>query len=148
MFSAGAIGAHFSDRYTPRIGDTNGDGRPDIFLQFKPDFVPITFDDMIVPIPVTGSGVGEFVLEQNAAGGFELRAPVSSAQRSTAMQSPSAQLTMQHGDYNADGQLDVLIRGSQSGMPGAQDAFVFAPLDNGAPPLAVSNIDATRSLCA
>ena len=62
----------FAKEFISRVGDLNGDGRLDIFLQEKkPKIVPIALDDMMIPIPLRPD-VGEFVLQQNSSGQFDL----------------------------------------------------------------------------
>src|SRR5688572_23734461 len=69
--SATASAVGFDDRYTVRTGDLNNDGRTDLYLKHNPRMAMIPLDDLIVPIPLPGD-VGEFVLQQNAAGNFDL----------------------------------------------------------------------------
>lgn len=126
LASLGATAAHFDTRYATRIGDLNGDGRTDVYLQYQPKVVPVSLDDLLVPIPTTRREVGEFVLQQNASGGFQAVA-LSSAQKSQVLQWPKSTMSTIVGDLNGDLQWDLYLQGASAAIPGAHDAFVFAP---------------------
>jgi hypothetical protein len=145
VLASSASAGDLLDKYTPKIGDLNGDGRSDIFLKYRADFGSIDLDGLPIPIPLSRSTVADFVLQQTPAGGFSSLAPLNPGQRAAASSWADAEMPLLQGDYNADGRLDVYLKATQSSITGAQDAIAFAPFDDGAPPLAVTSIDSERA---
>lgn len=132
---------HFDGRYSVHTGDLNGDGRTDLHVQHSPRFIPISLDDILIPIQRNRTEIDEFVLQQTASGGFDLISNLTPAQKNSVAQWPRATLERHLGDFNADGRVDMLIKGISTVVPGAQDAMVFAPLAGRGPPRAVRTVD-------
>jgi hypothetical protein len=132
----------FAKDFIARVGDLNGDGRLDIFLQQqKPKVVQISLDDLTFPVPLRPD-VGEFVLQQNAAGEFNLVSTLT-AQAKQAIKQWAIQSAIKviARDLNIDGVVDVLLGGVGSVIPGGKNVIVFAsPTVNG-PPTVVRNVD-------
>lgn len=131
----------FPDRYVVQVGDLNGDGRTDLHLQFRPPVVPITLDDLTIPI-APPLPVQDFVLQQNTSGGFDLVTNLTAAQRAAVAAWPeSSAVKLVHGDINVDGYMDIVVRQVASAIPQARDVIVFAPDTHGAPPFHVRTWD-------
>lgn len=138
----GASAAHFDANHRALVGDANADGRQDIYLRFRPKTVPLAIDDIVVPIPQAPHKVGEFILQQNASGGgFSLLAAPSAAQLAAARQWQPSPMTLLLGDYNVDGNQDVLLKNVSQTISGGLDTFVFAPDARNATPIAVKSQD-------
>jgi hypothetical protein len=140
LFAGIVQAAHFDAQYAIRSGDANGDQRADIYLHYRPQIVPIALDDLTIPIPLRSREIGDFVLLQQANGTF-VSAPVTSAQRSTYSAWPIAPLKLLLSDFDADSNVDLLLRKVASIAPGAQDIIVYAPTAVGAPPTEVRQVD-------
>ena len=136
-----AQAAHFDGRYAVRSGDFNGDGRIDLYVKHSPTFILIPMDDLSIPVPRQRTEIDAFLLQQTATGAFSLVSSLTSAQHATLAQWPQAALERALGDFNADGRVDMLIKGVSSVAPGAADPMVFAPLAPRGPPRAVRAVD-------
>lgn len=137
-----AQGAGFDDRYTARTGDLNGDGRTDIYLRHNPRIVMIPIDDLLAPIPLPND-VGDFVLQQNASGGFDVTSSLSASQKSAVNQwAVQAAISILRKDFNADNVIDVLLKGVGSVITNANDVMVFGSTTKGAPPIHARPVDA------
>jgi hypothetical protein len=135
----------FDNRYVVRTGDFNSDGRTDIYLQYRPNIVPIALDDLTIPIPIKGP-VTDFVLQQNASGGYAPVAITPAQKTAIAQWTQTTAIKLLFGDYNMDGRLDILVKSVASVISGAKDAFVFGPSVAGAIPSVVRPFDANLTL--
>lgn len=135
----------FPDRYVLRTGDLNGDGRTDMRLHFHPPVVTISLDDLTIPV-VPPPPAADFVLQQNATGGFDLVTALTAAQRAVVASWPEVLASIIYGDINVDGYIDILIRDVAEIIPQAQDVIVFAGSTRGAPPAHVRSVDAAFKL--
>lgn len=101
-------------RYETRYGDGNGDGRLDVLLNR-------------VSGGVSGSGVVETVLLLQGSGG-QLSPSVPSASLAAVAKSwPTAPIQTVLNDFNADGFVDVLLKGVSSIVSGGLNQIVFSP---------------------
>lgn len=118
-------------RYETRIGDANGDGRTDIFLNRTAG-------------GQAGNGaIGSVLLLQRAGGKFATRVP-STAQSSAAKKWPRAGITVKLRDFNVDGFADVLLKGvgAAVGTSSAASQIVYAPARPSSPqPLGLRAVD-------
>jgi hypothetical protein len=136
-----AQAAHFDGRYVVRSGDFNGDGRTDLYVRHNPAFITIPLDDLPIIIPRQREQIDAFLLQQTASGSFTLVSSLTSAQHGALQQWPQVALERMLGDFNADGRVDMLIKGVSSVAPGALDPLVFAPLAPRGLPRAVRTVD-------
>lgn len=136
-----AQAAHFDGRYAVRSGDFNGDGRVDLYVKHSPTFIPIPIDDLSILVPRQRTEIEAFLLQQTASGAFTLVPSLTPAQHAALAQWPQVSLERVLGDFNADGRVDMLIKGVSSVASGALDPMVFAPLAPRGPPRAVRAID-------
>ncbi|MFC4309405.1 hypothetical protein ACFPN2_09960 [Steroidobacter flavus] len=104
----------------------------------------LSLDDLSIPVPETRRTVNDFLLQQNSVGQFQMVTPVDGTTRQMALSQSVGSVQQVLGDYNADGRTDVLLKNVAANTNGGQDMIVFAPLEDGATPMAVTNIDATR----
>jgi hypothetical protein len=132
----------FAKEFISRVGDLNGDGRLDIFLQEKkPKIVPIALDDMVIPIPLRPD-VGEFVLQQNSSGQFDLISNLTQQAKQAVKQWAIDQaIEILRKDFNLDGIIDVLLGDVGSVIPGGKNVIVFASPDMNGAPSVVRNVD-------
>lgn len=135
----------FDNRYVVRTGDLNSDGRTEIYLQYRPNIVPIALDDLTIPVPIKGP-VTDFVLQQDSSGGY-VPVAITPAQRNAIAQWTLTQaIKLVFGDFNMDGRLDIFIKDVASVISGAKDAFVFGPSAPGVIPSVVRPFDAALNL--
>jgi hypothetical protein len=134
------LGASFDDRYAVRSGDLNSDGRADLFLEHKPKIVPVLLDDLQIPVPLSRRELGDFVLQQNSTGGLVVT-NLSAEQKNVARSWPQTGLTTVVGDFNLDGNQDLVVKGPSASLPSGQSVFVFAPNAEGALPTSAKMID-------
>ena len=131
----------FTAGYVVRTGHLNADGRVDIFLQHKAKVVPISVDDISFSVPLPPN-VGEFVLQQNPSGEFDLvsnlTAQAKQAVKQWAIQSA---IDIIRKDLNVDGIFDVLLSDVGTVIPGAKNVIVFAAPGKNSPPSVVRNVD-------
>jgi len=137
--AAGDSKAVLREKYVVRAGDLDGDGRTDLYVQYRPEVTLVGIDDFLVPIVKGKRAVGEFLLKQNASRAFEAVA-ITGAQRTQVLGWAATALQALIADYNSDGIADVLIKNVASAIPGAFDTFVFGAA-NGAPALGVRALD-------
>lgn len=140
-----ANGADFTDRYEIRMGDLNGDGRNDLYLKYRPRIAMVDLDDLPIPIVHSRRTVGEFMLMQNAAGGFDIQAPSGSNWRSVVSSWAKPALDLFLSDFDFDGNLDILIKNVASVIPNSLDLIVFAPVTQGALPTGTRAMDTKLS---
>ncbi len=135
IVQTGIVGASgFNDDFEIRMGDANGDGLTDLYVQEKPRIILI-HGSITIPITLPPS-VEPFLLTAGADGTFTIDDAVS-----VARSWPIAPLSLIPGDYNVDGTLDLLIRGFSDAGLGANDQFVFASPDSNTT-LGLKGIDA------
>ena len=142
---AGAASAEGFDRsYKVYAGDIDADGRTDLYVDWRPQFVMIPLDDIMIPIPRRSRGVSRFVLQQNASGGFTLLSGLTPSQSSAVAGWPELAATVRRiiEDYNADGYMDLQLRGLNALIPGLADQIVYASTSRNSPPALVRGIDA------
>lgn len=134
----------FAKEFITRVGDLNGDGRMDIFLQEKkPKLIPISVDDISFVVPSKPS-VTEFVLQQNSTGQFDLVSNLTAQAKQAAKQWAIQQaIKILREDLNLDGVIDVLLGGVGSVIPGGKNVIVFAQPNGSSTPGIVRNVDST-----
>lgn len=140
LCTGAAQAAHFDTQYVVKYGHANGDQLTDIYLQYRPKFVQIPFDDLSIPIPLSKAEVGEFVLLQQANGTFAASTPTPT-QRAAFSSWQIAALKLLLSDVDADSNIDILIRNVSSIIPGAKNLIVYAPANAGALPAEVRPIN-------
>ena len=103
-------------RYETRVGDANGDGRMDLFV------------DRTAGGQAGNGAIDEVLLLQRASGEFSARAP-SASQSSAARAWPRAGIRLIARDFNVDGFADVLLKGvgAAVGLSSLADQIVYAP---------------------
>ncbi len=128
----------FDGRYQSRIGDLDADGKQDIYIQYAPRIVPIDFDGISIPIATSRAPTRELILKGNISGTFDLISDPSPEQKSTARAWPKVGLPLVRGDYNADGNIDIRVKGVGSAILGAVDPIVYAAPGAGSPASAIT----------
>ena len=128
--------AGFDDKYKAHTGDLTGDGRVDIYLKHTPNLVMVPFGDMNVPIATSRREVGDFLLEQNPNSTFTVRTLTQTDKTQVLGWEESPALTVESGDFNADGIDDVLVKeiASLLGSSNQKDQMIFAPAQAGGLP--------------
>lgn len=100
--------------YEARVGDINGDGRQDIYVDRQ-------------TVADTGNGsIEELILQQESGGSFTASNPTPS-QRADAAAWSVSDVYVQILDVNLDGFVDLFIRDLDEIIPGALSQIVFAP---------------------
>lgn len=135
-----AQATNFDAWYVARYGHANGDQLTDIYLQYRPKVVPISLDDLAIPIPLSRREVGDFVLLQQANGTFS-PAAVTAAQLTAFAAWPTAPLKVLLSDIDSDNNLDLVLKNVSSIVPAAKDIIVYAPTVMGAQPAEVRPVD-------
>ncbi|GLS25646.1 SpvB/TcaC N-terminal domain-containing protein [Marinibactrum halimedae] len=92
------------DRYTVYVGDTNGDGKDDIYLERKDTIIPI-LGEVVTPIPVQ---IGDNFLIETNGDNYNSAVVISDAQVNVA--SLSRVNSALYFDYNGDGITDIVLR--------------------------------------
>jgi hypothetical protein len=103
-------------RYETRVGDINGDGRTDLFV------------NRTVGGHAGNGALDKVLLLQDAAARFSARAP-SATQVAAAQAWPRAAIDVTVRDFNVDGFADLLLKrvGAAVGVSSAANQIVFAP---------------------
>jgi hypothetical protein len=130
MLAAGAVSAaDFDFRYTARVGDSNGDGLTDVYLEHKPKLAIVSVSDITVPIALSKTVYRNLLLLRQANDTFGLVTTLNSAQVSQGRTWPTAHVVLGNGDYNGDGSLDLFISSipSASSPSSFRDVVVLAP---------------------
>ena len=120
--------------------DANVDTATDLYVRKAPEIVLI-HGDIITPI-VIQSDVTEFVLRQEADKTFSIVSDLTASQKSSMSQWPEAAVEIVLGDLNVDGFLDLVLRGVDNVVTGADDQIVYAPGTPGSAPAFNRAIDA------
>jgi hypothetical protein len=115
-------------QYASRHGDLDGDGDIDVYVK------RLAGTSWQLPI-------SELVLRRNPNGTFNVETSVSQATRNI-VNGWSISLTEPHlVDFNADGYMDLLIKGLSPATAGPYDVLVFAASGPGAPPPSARLVD-------
>jgi hypothetical protein len=128
--------ANFDDRYVVRAGSLNGDGLPDVYLQYSPGLVFVSVGDVLVPITTSRRQLGQFALVNQGNGTF-VATPLTAEQLQTVSQWPTQPVEVIARDFNVDGTVDIQLNGMEAAISGALDQIVFAPQASNALPQAV-----------
>ena len=107
--------------YSSRHGDLDGDGDIDLYVK------RIAGTSWQLPI-------AELVLRQNSNGTFNVETTVSQATRNIVNGWGISLTAPRLADFNADGYMDLLIKGLSPASVGPHDLIVFAANGPGAPP--------------
>lgn len=144
VVSLGASAEGFDRSYKLYVGDIDADGRTDIYVNWQPQLTIIAVDDLVVPIPRQPRGVGRFVLQQNASGGFGILSSLTPAQANAVASWPELASSVARiiEDFNADGYMDLRLRNLSSAISGVADQIVYAATSRNAAPFLVRSIDA------
>src|SRR5262245_53955660 len=141
VFASQVGAAGFDEHYKVLKGDFNGDGFPDLYLQYNPDLAFVNVGDIQTPIALTPRGVGEFVLQNNGSGVFTVVSATSAQIRAVAW--TNTDITTAVGNINADYVLDVMLRDTDSEIAGAaKNVTIVANMNDGVVPQSVGAVAA------
>lgn len=144
LLSSAVHAAGFDARYTAYQGDLNSDGRADLYVKWQPRIVPITIDDLSIPVSTSKRGVSDFVLQQSSSGTFSVVGPLSASQQASVGQWPRATgIQLAPADINYDGAVDLIVRNVASLALGVDNQLVFAATNGVGPPTRAVSLSST-----
>lgn len=108
------LGQQLSYEYETRVGDIDGDGRQDIYI----DRLTVADD---------GNGSLDEILMQQQPGGTYVTSVPTSLQKNAATGWPVSDIYSLVVDVNLDGFADIFLPDLDESIPGSQSQIVFAP---------------------
>lgn len=125
--------------YRAYSGDLDGDGDLDLAIKKQPSFIPITLDEITIPIPLPNA-MPDIVLRQRADHTFERVINLSTAEQQAVKDWPASSTDVWPAELNGDGFIDAFVNMGEE-FAAAADVFLYATGIDEAPPV-VKNLDA------